>query len=165
MTDKAVQTVLADRLKSFKEDFVPKVAALRRPVLGNVTVSKDERRRRWWQEEKDWTPEHELMLLTAMNPDGTPLLDMNGQPKKPLSREDVGLLRFPNRELDAKAFGRSDPRRESEYARDMSALGPPDLGPLEQAAQDVQPPEPTPSAAPMAEATPLGATGVPGMEA
>lgn len=134
----AIQTRFARQVKDFVKDFAPRVAVLNRPVLGNVPVSKDERRRRWWDEEDGWTPEHELMLLTALNPDGTPILDANGRPKQPLSREDVGLLKYPNREVDAMAFGAGDERKAAEYAREMTDLGPPDPEPLEMAAMQAQ---------------------------
>jgi hypothetical protein len=138
---KAIQTRFAERLRDFKAEFAPKVAKLNRPVLGNVPVSKDERRRRWWQQEDGWTPEHELMLLTALNPDGSPIIDANGRPKQPLSREDVGLLKHPYREVDAMAFGAGDERKVAAYAREMSDLGPPDPEPLELAAMQAQAPQ------------------------
>lgn len=143
MPDKAIQTRIAERLREFKADFVPRVAELRRPVLGNVPVSKDERRRRWWQEAEGWTPEQELALL-GFNPDGTPRLDpVTGQPAKPLSREDVGLLRWPLREIDARAAGKGDVRKEAQYAREMSDLGPPPPDTLETAAQGASSTVPT----------------------
>jgi hypothetical protein len=114
---KSIPTEFAEATQAFQDDLAPRVAALMRPVLGNVPVSKDERRRRWWQEEKGWTPEKEQQLLASG-----------------MSREDVGLLRFPNREIDARAAGHGDVRKEAEYARDMSALGPPPPEPLEAAA-------------------------------
>jgi hypothetical protein len=123
MAEKAVSTRIAERLIELKADLVPKVAALRRPVLGNVTVSADERHRRWWQEDKGWTAEKEQMLLASG-----------------MSREDVGLLKFPNREIDARAAGHGDVRKEAEYARDMSAMGPPAPEPLEAAALAVEQP-------------------------
>lgn len=118
---KAIQTRIAERLAEFKADFVPRVAELRRPVLGNVTVSKDERRRRWWQEDDGWTPEREAALLAGG-----------------MSREDVGILKYPYREVDARAAGRGDPRKEALYAKEMSDLGPPEPDPLETAAQSVE---------------------------
>lgn len=163
----AVQTRFAERVREAVEDFAPRVAKLRRPVLGNVPVSKEERRRRWWQEDDGWSPEHERMLLTATmpGPDGVlvPLLDANGRPKKPMSPEDVGLLRFPYREVDAVAFGMDDDRKIAEYAQEMTALGPPDPDPLEQIAMQARPPEAASSAPPMAPVM-ADAPGVPAQE-
>jgi hypothetical protein len=114
---KAVSTRVAEALDARVKELAPRVAALMRPVLGNVTVSKDERHRRWWQEEKGWTREKEQALLASG-----------------MSREDVGLLKYPHREIDARAAGHGDVRKEAEYARDMTALGPPAPEPLEAAA-------------------------------
>ncbi len=118
---RAIQTRLAEALADFKREFPPRVAELMRPVPGNVAVSKRERQARWWQTEKGWTEEKERQLL------------MGG-----MSRQDVGLLKYPHREIDARTAGRGDKRREAEYARDMTALGPPAPEPLEQAALDVE---------------------------
>jgi hypothetical protein len=161
----AIQTRFAERLREFKADFIPKVAELNRPVLGNETVSKDERRRRWWQEEDGWTPEQERMLLTATYPDGSPILNpQTGTPMQPLTREDVGLLRFPHREIDALASsGPNDDRAIAKYAAEMTALGPPEPDLLEQAAMAVRPPEPAPLTTPAAQPMQPDALPVPEM--
>lgn len=121
MPDEAIQTRIARQLHEFKREFVPKVAALKRPVLGNERVKPEERQRRWWQEAPDWTPEREMQLLAGgMTP------------------EDVGLLRFPNREVDARAAGKGDERKTALYAKEMSELGPPPPDPLAQAPNPLQ---------------------------
>ena len=119
--------------------------------------SKDERRRRWWQTADDWPADPEEsrireLQLRGYAPDGTPLLDDAGLPVKGLSREDVGLLKFKYREIDARAFGGSDDDRKiAKYAQEMSELGPPPPEPLEAAAlaaRQETAPEPASSAAP-----------------
>ena len=159
---KAISTRIAEQVIALKGELVPKVAALRRPVLGNVPVNPEERQRRWWQQAKGWTPEKEQALLASgMTP------------------EDIGLLKYPNREIDARAAGHGDPRKEAEYAGDMSAMGPPAPEPLEAAAlateeagsgPQVQPslgrgattPAPTMApASPLLEAIPLTAPAAP----
>lgn len=141
---KSIQTRLAERLDDFVKEFAPRVAEINRPVLGNVPVKPAERQARWWQEAKGWTPEQEMALL-----------------QQGMSREDVGLLKYPNREIDARAAGRGDPRKEATYARDMSAMGPPPPEPLEAAAVAVQAPEPTTLAAPVPQPSAPIATPMP----
>lgn len=155
-------TTFAKATQKLQDELVPRVAKLTRPVLGNEPVSKDERRRRWWQEEDGWTPEHEHMLLTGLNPDGTPALDANGQPRKPMTREDVGLLRFKWREIDARAAGNGDDDRLiAKYAQEMTALGPPDPDPLEQGAMAMGAPETATLASPASQTAQSSADGVP----
>lgn len=146
--DKSLQSRFAEATKDLQDALVPRVAKLMRPVPGNVNVSKQERWRRWWQEEAGWTPEHEAELLAGG-----------------MSREDVGILKYPAREIDARAFGgMNDERGQAKYAQEMTDLGPPPPDPLEQAAQQVeQPPEPAPLATPVAQPPMPDATGVPEM--
>lgn len=67
-----------------------------------------------WNKEADgWTPEREAALLTGVNPDGTPILDEQGQPVKPKSREEVGLLKYPHR----MKMAASGERALSKYAQ------------------------------------------------
>lgn len=128
----AIQTEFARRLASFKSDFVPLVAALQRPVLGNQPISKAEQQHRFWQTEPGWRPEHEAELLA-----------------KGMSPQDVGLLKYPFRELDAKAAGRSDDdRAQVRYVQEMATLGPPPPEPLAAAAQQIQAQQPPPPALP-----------------
>lgn len=128
MADKALQTLFAEAWKAEKDAIVPRVAEYSRPVYGNVPVSKDERRLRFWQTEEGWTPEREYRLLTGMNPDGTPVIDpQTGQPAVPLSPRAVGIIKFPYREIDAKAGGRADDLSAiAAYFREMAELGPPE---------------------------------------
>jgi hypothetical protein len=141
-----MQTRFAEATKELQDSLVPRISKLMRPVYGNVNVKPEERQRRWWQEEKGWTPEKEMQLLIGgMTP------------------EDVGILKYPNREIDARAFGgMNDERGQAKYAQEMSAMGPPLPDPLEQEAQRIeQPPEPATLAAPAALPAPLVANGVP----
>lgn len=121
----AFQDRIAQAAEPFLDELAGKVAAIQRPVAGNVKVSPAERRARWWQQADGWTPEQEQTLLTGRGPDGAPLLDAQGRPKQPLSAEDVGLLKHPYREVDAMAFSGGDEAKAARYARDMSAEGPP----------------------------------------
>lgn len=124
--DKSTTTLLAERMLEVKAQIVPRVAESMRPVYGNVTVNKKEQRARFWQVADDWSDEKERQLLTGLHPDGTPAFDAMGQPVKPLTPRQVGLLKFPNREIDAKAGGRADSlKMQAEYVREMAALGPP----------------------------------------
>ncbi len=164
---------LAEATLKLQNELVPRIAKITGPPPENVSVSKDERWRRWWQKADDWPekPEEsrirELQLL-GFNPDGTPMLDpTTGQPVKGMSREDVGILMYPNREIDARAAaGVDDDRAMAKYAKEMTDLGPPPPDPLEQAALAAMPPEPTtlatPTARPVAEpsAMPVPEMGV-----
>lgn len=158
--DKSLPTMMADAVIKAQNELVPRVAKLMAPVAGNEKVSKDERHRRWWQEDEGWTPEREMTLLTGLNPDGTPAIDpRTGMPAKPISREDVGLLKYPNREIDARAAaGADDERGAAKYAREMSEMGPPAPDPLGQAALEVAEPAPATLAAPSAPEPPVAAT-------
>lgn len=119
---KSIQTRIAERLNDRVGDIAPRVAERMRPVLGNVPVNKDERRRRWWQVEKGWTEEKEMQLLDSG-----------------MNRQDVGLLKYPTRELDMKAAGNGDDDRAmAMYAKEMTDLGPPPPEPLEAAAQAIE---------------------------
>ncbi len=128
----AIQSVFAERLAAFKDEFVQKVAALRRPVYGNVDVTQMEQRRQFWQVAEDWTPEKEAQLL------------LGG-----MSPQQVGLLKYPYRELVAKADGRaSDERKMAEWVKKMAEMGAPEPEPLEALAVQAQPIEqPTPAVA------------------
>lgn len=155
--DRAIQTKVAERIRDRVAVIAPLVAERQRPVLGNVPVSKVERRRRWWQQADDWPTDpqegqaRELALL-GYNPDWTPKLDANDKPVKGLTRQDVGLIRFPNREIDMRAAGDGDDdTRMAAYAREMTSLGPPPPEPLEAAALSVQAPESTTLATPAPE--------------
>lgn len=123
--DQSVPALFAEHYNTAMGELAPRVAEYLRPVLGNVNVSKDEQRRRFWQTAKGWTPEREMELL------------MQGA-----SREDVGLMKHPWREIDAKADGRADDERaQALWAQEMADLGPPEPSPLEQmAATAVSPP-------------------------
>jgi hypothetical protein len=121
-TDKSLESRFAEATRDLQDTLVPMVAKLMRPVPGNVNVKPEERQRRWWQEDKGWTPEKEQQLLAGG-----------------MSPEDVGILKYPNREIDARAFGgQNDERGQAVYARDMSAMGPPPPDPLEMTAQEIQ---------------------------
>ena len=134
----AIQTEFARRLAEFKSEFVPLVAALQRPVLGNQPISKTEQRHRFWQEDPAWTPEHEQELLA-----------------KGMSPQDVGLLKYPFRELDAKAAGRSDDdHAQVRYVSEMAKLGPPPPEPLAAAAAQIQAQQPPAPALPTVEPLP-----------
>lgn len=157
--DKSPTTQFAERLNEVKAQLVPRVAEAMRPVYGNVSVSKKEQRARFWQTVKGWTPEKERMLLTGLNPDGSPVIGPDGKPAKPLSPREVGLLKYPSREIDAKADGRADSLKlQAEYVREMAELGPPEPEGLELLAQQAMPQEPQ-GAGPQAPAGPaVGAT-------
>lgn len=157
--DKSPATQFAERLTEVKAQLVPRVAEAMRPVLGNVPVSKKERRARFWQTAKGWTPEKERMLLTGLNPDGTPVIGPDGRPAKPMTPQEVGLVKYPNREIDAKAGGRADSlKAQVDYIEEMAALGPPEPEGLELLAQQAMPQEPQ-GAGPQAPAIPaVGAT-------
>lgn len=150
--DKSLPTRMADATVALQKELVPRIAKLMRPVAGNVKVKPEERRQRWWQVDDGWTPEKELRLL-GFNPDGTPLLDpTTGQPVKGMSRQDVGILKYPYREIDARAAaGADDDRAMAKYAKEMTDLGPPEPDPIQQAALAARPPEPTPLATPTAQ--------------
>lgn len=142
---KSLPTQFAEATTKLQGELVPRIAKLMRPVLGNESVSKAERQRRWWQKDENWPTDPEedrakqLMLLTGLNPDGTPALDVNGQPRKPMTREDVGLLMFKWREIDARAAGNGDDDRMiAKYAAEMTAMGPPEPDPLEGASWPVK---------------------------
>lgn len=150
--DKSPATIMAERMAEVKAQLVPRVAEVMRPVYGNVSVNKKEQRARFWQVEKGWTPEKERLLLTGMNPDGTPAIGPDGQPAKPLSPREVGLLKYPNREIDAKAGGRADSlKMQAEYVREMAEWGPPEPEGLELLAQQAQQQDATPGAGPQAQ--------------
>lgn len=126
----ALQTKVAERLNERVKEIAPRVAERMRPVLGNVPVSKDERRRRWWQVADDWPtdPEGDRARQLALLESG-------------MTRQDVGLLKYKYREIDMKAAGDGDDdRKMAEYAREMTALGPPAPDPLEAAALAARPP-------------------------
>lgn len=135
---------IAEHKERFMEDLGDRVAELQRPVPDNVHVRPAERQRRWWQVDKDWPtdPEaaraHEL-ALQGFAPDGTPLLDAQGTPVEGISAQDVGLLKHPYREIDAKVFGGyDDDMGQYRYAQQMAELGPPDPEPLETEAQAIE---------------------------
>lgn len=139
--DTSPVTLIAERFNDTKARIAERVAEMMRPVYGNVTVNKREQRARYWQQEQGWTPEQERLLLTGLNPDGTPALGPDGQPAKPLTPQQVGLLKFPNREIDAKAGGRAfSLKAQAEYMREMAELGPPEPDGLELAAMQAQAP-------------------------
>lgn len=138
---KALQAKVASRLRERARVVAPMVAARLGPPLGNVPVSRDERRRRWWQTADDWPTDPEEsrvkeLALLGYDPDGLPIPDAQGNPVQGLSREDVGLLKYPYRKIDARAAaGPDDERGAARYAREMSELGPPEPEPLELAAR------------------------------
>lgn len=154
---------IADRVEPFLDEVATHVAKMQRPVAGNERVGPTERQQRWWQEEDGWTPEKTWFLL-GFEPDGvTARLDpQTGQPVKGMSREDVGLLRYPYREIDMRAASDDgdDDEAMAKYARDMTALGPPPPDPLEVAAAQAQQPAPSVVGAPPVMPD---ATGVPQM--
>lgn len=132
--DKSPVTLIAERFNATKANLAERVAEVMRPVYGNVTIDKQEQRARFWQVEKGWTPEKERMLLTGLNPDGTPAIGPDGQPVKPLTPQQVGLLKYPHREIDAKAGGRAfSLKAQADYMREMAELGPPEPDGLESA--------------------------------
>lgn len=127
--DKSVPALFAEHYNTALGELAPRVAEYLRPVLGNVSVSKDEQRRRFWQTAKGWKPEREMELL------------LQG-----MSREDVGIMKYPWREIDAKADGRADDEREQvKWMQEMADLGPPEPEGLEAMAVPATPPEPMPS--------------------
>lgn len=146
--DKSPVTLIAERFNATKANLAERVAEVMRPVYGNVTIDKQEQRARFWQVEKGWTPEKERMLLTGLNPDGTPAIGPDGQPVKPLTPQQVGLLKYPHREIDAKAGGRAfSLKAQADYMREMAELGAPEPDGLELAALQTQP-QSAPVAAP-----------------
>lgn len=171
--DKSPVTLIAERFNDTKARIAERVAEVMRPVYGNVTISKREQRARFWQVEKGWTPEKERLLLTGLNPDGTPALGPDGQPAKPRTPQQVGLLKYPHREIDAKAGGRAfSLKAQADYMREMAELGPPEPDGLELAALQMQPqsemapvaaPEPVMPPAPMPVAPMQPPAGVPPM--
>ena len=136
----SLQDRVAEGYEPFMDDLADRIAALQRPIADNVHVKPEERQRRWWQTEKGWTPEREYTLLTGMNPDGTPALNpQTGQPQTPLTPQDVALIKYPMREIDAKVFGGyDDDMGQYTYALKMAELGPPAPDPLEQAAREIE---------------------------
>lgn len=113
--DKSVTSLMAEAYNTALNQMVPRVAEYLRPVYGNSAVSKAEQRARFWQTAKGWTPEQEAALLAQGK-----------------SRQDIGLRKYPYREIDAKAGGRAeDERAQAEYVREMAALGPPEQNALE----------------------------------
>lgn len=113
--DKSVTSLMAEAYNTALGQMVPRVAQYLRPVYGNSPVSKDEQRRRFWQEAKGWTPERDLELQA-----------------QGMSPEDVGLLKYHLRELDAKADGRADDlKAQALWVKEMAELGPPEPDGLE----------------------------------
>lgn len=120
MSDKlSFEGRIAEKIQPFLDEIGSRVAKLQRPVYGNVHVDKEEQRRRFWQIEKGWTPEQEMALLQGgMTP------------------QDVGLLKYPYREIDSKAGGRHDDEMaQYTYMQEHADLGPPPPEPLQAAAQ------------------------------
>lgn len=116
-----MQTVLAEAVNRKRAELAPRVAELMRPVPGNVPVKPDEQRARFWQTDPKWTPEREAELWA-----------------KGLSPQDIGLLKYPYREVDAKANGRVTKRVQARYMQEMAALGPPEPQGIELAAQQFE---------------------------
>lgn len=135
--DQSLPTIFSEAISRERQAVASRVAEHMRPVYGHEPVKPDERRRRFWQTAPGWTVEHEYRLLTGMNPDGTPVIDNEtGQLANPMSPRAVGLLKYPNREIDAKAGGRADDLAAiTKYMREMAEMGPPDPEPLEAMAQ------------------------------
>lgn len=123
--DQSVPALFAEHYNTAMGELAPRVAEYLRPVLGNVNVSKDEQRRRFWQTAPGWTPEREAELLALG-----------------ASREDVGLRKYPWREIDAKADGRADDdRAQVKWMQEMADLGPPEPDQLEALAPAPEPTE------------------------
>jgi hypothetical protein len=75
-----------------------------------------------------------------------------------MTPQDVGVLKFPMREVDAKAGGNADDERaQVRYVEEMAALGPPPPEPLEEEAQRIEAQQAPPRPAPM-PMPPVGAT-------
>lgn len=144
MPKQSLMDRIAERKEQFMDDLSTKVAELQRPLPDQEHVKPEERQRRFWQVDKAWPKDPEEarikeLALQGFNPDGTPLLDAQGNPVQGISAQDVGLLKYPMREIDAKVFGGyDDDMGQYQYMLKMSELGPPEPEPLEAEARAIE---------------------------
>lgn len=117
------------------------MAKIQGPAANQEQYTADDELLMWNKQADDWTVEKEF-ALHGLNPDMTPMLDpRTGQPVKPKSPREIGLLKYPHRDKLMKSGERVlSPMAQFEYAAKMAKKSDPNWTPL-----------PTPEAPPLPE--------------